>query len=76
MEEKKIYSDSGFPSDVYLIFLFFSDDATGTARCRYLFPLEALKIITNPMKAAVVIAYINIPSAIKWLLRASLKIFM
>jgi hypothetical protein len=28
------------------------------------------------MKAAVVIAYINIPSAIKWLLRASLKIFM
>jgi hypothetical protein len=28
------------------------------------------------MKAAVVIAYINIPSAIKWLLGASLKIFM
>jgi hypothetical protein len=28
------------------------------------------------MKAAVVIAYINIPSAIKWLLVASLKIFM
>jgi hypothetical protein len=42
-----------------------SDDAAaGAAWCRYLLALEEPKIITNPMKAAVVIAYINIESAI------------
>jgi len=48
---------------VYLTFLF-SDVATGAERCRYLFALEALKIITKITKAAVVIAYIKFESAI------------
>jgi hypothetical protein len=38
----------------------FSDVAvTGAAWCLYLLALEALKMITNAMKAALVIAYIN-----------------
>jgi hypothetical protein len=42
----------------------FSDDATGAERCLYLLALDEPKIITNITKAAVVIAYINIESAI------------
>jgi hypothetical protein len=61
---KKIYSYIGFPSDEYFTFLFSDDAAAGTACCRYLLALEEPKMITNPMKAAVVIAYINIESAI------------
>ena len=53
----------GFPSDEYFTFLL-SDDATGAARCLYLLALDEPKMITKPMKAAVVIAYINMPSAI------------
>ena len=61
---KKIYSYIGFPSDEYFTFLFSDDAAAGAACCRYLLALEEPKMITNPMKAAVVIAYINIESAI------------
>ena len=77
VEFLKNLSYIGFPSDEYFTFLF-SDDAAaaGAACCRYLLALEEPKMITNPMKAAVVIAYINIESAISCLLRACLKIFM
>jgi hypothetical protein len=54
----------GLPSDEYLTFLFSDDAPTGVAWCLYLFALEEPKMITNPMKAAVVIAYINSESAI------------
>jgi hypothetical protein len=61
---KKIYAYIGFPSDEYFTFLFSDDAAAGATCCRYLLALEEPKMITNPMKAAVVIAYINIESAI------------
>ena len=61
----KVYSYIGFPSDEYFTFLFSVDAAAaGATWCRYLFALEEPKMITNPMKAAVVIAYISIESAI------------
>jgi hypothetical protein len=41
-----------------------SEDGTGAVRCRYLLALDEPKIITNITKAAVVIAYINMLSAI------------
>lgn len=61
---KEIYSYIGFPSDEYLTFLFSDDASAGATWCRYLLAREEPKMITNPMKAAVVIAYISIESAI------------
>ena len=45
-------------------------------RCRYLLALDEPKIIANITKAAVVIPYISMLSAIQSLLAAYLKIFM
>jgi hypothetical protein len=49
---------------------------TGAVRCRYLLALDEPKIIANITKAAVVIPYISMLSAIESLLAAYLKIFM
>ena len=46
MEEKKIYLTL-VSREMSLFTFLFSDDATGAARCRTLFPLEEPKILRN-----------------------------